>query len=351
VLNIKVCLDSHPLTRYSSPRIHLALRQLGEAERALKKAAEDHKKSLKLTERRIKDLEARIDHEGRASSETGLLQKRITQELEDEREQHRKVVLERDLMVEQARKTHQGMINFLDIVSLVGDTCLSLGEMAKLSEGIPSFHACSLFRLKLYLPELQTYRNSVSRVREENRQLRSDFNNLQVAYDDEVYNSSGWRSERERLEVRFADLEKAYAASTGAQAEQQSQLVVLHSHVRELRSVLDDAEAERVLLQKARRALQAELESIKLDPVDNSNASTEQEFQKLQLRKQHLERLLDEQEDRVVDAKERMKKAESYANDCQVELGKVRVENSQLDKVNVKTSRSSLFIVLTSITL
>lgn len=89
----------------------------------MKKAAEDHKKSLKSTERRIKDLETWIDKEGRASSETGLLQKRITQELEDEREQHRKDVSERDLMVEQARKTHQGETDFLNFFSLVGDTC------------------------------------------------------------------------------------------------------------------------------------------------------------------------------------------------------------------------------------
>ncbi|KAF9465407.1 hypothetical protein BDZ94DRAFT_1159890 [Collybia nuda] len=30
-----------------------------------------------------------------------------------------------------------------------------------------------------------------------------------------------------------------------------------------------------------------------------------------------------------------MKKAETYANECQVELGKVRVENSELDRLNV----------------
>ena len=34
---------------------------------------------------------------------------------------------------------------------------------------------------------------------------------------------------------------------------------------------------------------------------------------------------------------ERMKKAETYANECQIELGKIRVENSELDKMNVRT--------------
>ncbi len=89
----------------------------------MKKAGEDHKKSLKLTERRIKDLEGRIEQEGRTSSETGLLQKRIAEELEDEREQHRKDLSERDLMFEQTRMTHQGTVDFLNVILLIADTC------------------------------------------------------------------------------------------------------------------------------------------------------------------------------------------------------------------------------------
>lgn len=138
------------------------------------------------------------------------------------------------------------------------------------------------------------------------------------------------------METKIRDLEKAYEASTGGQAEQQSQIVALHSQVRELRAVLDDAEADRALLQKARRALQAELDSIKFDQTDAGKMSADAEFQRLQLRKQDLERSLEEQEDRVNNALGRMKKAEAYANDCQMELGKIRVENSELERLNVR---------------
>jgi myosin protein heavy chain len=137
------------------------------------------------------------------------------------------------------------------------------------------------------------------------------------------------------METKINDIERAYEASTGAQSEQQSQIVALHSQVRELRGVLDDAEADRALLQKARRALQAELETIKLDHVDSNKMSSEHEYQRLQLKKQDLERSLEEQEDRVSNATERLKRAESFANECQIELGKTRVENSELDKLNV----------------
>ncbi|KIL62781.1 hypothetical protein M378DRAFT_187198 [Amanita muscaria Koide BX008] len=141
------------------------------------------------------------------------------------------------------------------------------------------------------------------------------------------------------MEMKIIDLTKAYEASTAAQTEQQSQIVALHSQVRELRGVLDEAEADRALLQKARRALQAELESIKLDHVDSNKLSTDQEFQRLQLKKQDLERSLEEQEDRVASAYERMKKAEAYASECQVELSNVRVENSELEKLNANLEK------------
>lgn len=175
----------------------------------------------------------------------------------------------------------------------------------------------------------------MSRIREENRKIRSDYDELHLHYDDEVYSGGAWKKEKERLETKIQDLNKAYESSTAAQNEQQSQIVALHSQVRELRSVLNDAETDRALLQKARRALQAELEAIKLDTVDAGRLAGDTELQKLKLEKHDLERSLEEHGDRVVMAFERMKKAETYATECQVELGKVRVENSELDQRNV----------------
>jgi myosin protein heavy chain len=164
--------------------------------------------------------------------------------------------------------------------------------------------------------------------------LRSDYDELQLRYDDEVYNSQGWKKEKERLETRINDLTKAYESNAGAATEQQDQIVSLHSQVRELRSVLNDAEADRALLQKARRALQAELETIKLDSVDTNKITSDRELQRLNLMKLDLERSLEEKEDRVKISFERMKKAEAHASDCQAAVDRVRVENSELDRLN-----------------
>jgi chromosome segregation ATPase len=213
---------------------------------------------------------------------------------------------------------------------------LYTAELAQLSEGQYSVYvhpACQ--QTHVILAELQSQRESISKLREELRKARSSNDDLSLRYDDEVYNGAAWKKERERLETKIADLSRAYDSSIAAQAEQQSQLVALHSQTRELRSVLNDAEADRALLQKARRGLQAELENIKLDAVDATRINSDRELQTLQLKNQDLERALEESADRVDMASARMKKAELHAQECQVELGQVRVENSELDKLNV----------------
>ena len=175
----------------------------------------------------------------------------------------------------------------------------------------------------------------MTRLREDNRKIHSDYDELQLRFDEEVYNGGAWKREKDRLDTKIADLTKAYETSTAAQSDQQAQIVSLHSQVRELRGVLSDAEADRAMLQKARRALQAELEGIKLDHIDASKVTSDRELQKLQLEKQDLERSLEEQEDRVSMAFSRMKAAETHAVESQLELDKIRMENTEVDRKNV----------------
>jgi len=63
--------------------------------------------------------------------------------------------------------------------------------------------------------------------------------------------------------------------------------------------VLADAESERILLQKARRALQAELESMDTVDANNKISSGRGLPENFSSRKQDLERSLEEQGDRV----------------------------------------------------
>lgn len=254
------------------------------------------------TQRRLRELEIQIEAEDRESSELGIHRHRLVQQLQDERQQHQKDLAERDFANDQTRKKYQA-------------------ELAQLSE------------------EMQAQRDTMTRLREDNRKIHSDYDELQLRFDDEVYSGGAWNREKDRMETKIADLTKAFESSTAAQSDQQAQIVSLHSQVRELRSVLNDAEADRAMLQKARRSLQAELEGIKLEHVDATKMTSDRELQKLQLKKQDLERSLEEQEDRVVMAFDRLKRAEAHANESQLELDRIRVENTELDRMNAQLEK------------
>ncbi|KAE9393608.1 hypothetical protein BT96DRAFT_215821 [Gymnopus androsaceus JB14] len=312
-------LENAEIARVKATRAEASVRRtLAEIEKSQAETVarlKSNEESLRSAHQRIKSLEKKLQEEGNESTDLVELNQRLAEELEDEKTQHQKDLEEHVFASDQTRKKYQGT-NFTCLLVTRSSRTVDLAELAQLSE------------------ELQSQRDTLTRLREDNRKIRSDYDELQLRFDDEVYSSGGWRKEKERLETKILDVSKAYDASNAAQTEQQSQIVALHSQVRELRGVLDDVEADRALLQKARRALQAELEGIKLDHVDTHKMSTDQQFQRLLLEKQDLERSLDEQEDRVVNAFDRMKKAESFANECQIELGKVRVDNSELDRIN-----------------
>jgi myosin protein heavy chain len=298
---------------------------------------------LQATEQKLRELEQQIEEEDRESSELGIHRHRLVQQLQDERLQHQKDLAERDFAGDQTRKKYQG--EHLRQQSETAFTCVS-SRACPAQRRYVTFTSCLEQPLNCSL-ELQSQRDTMTRLREDNRKIHSDYDELQLRFDEEVYSGGAWKREKERMETKIADLIKAYETSTTAQSDQQAQIVSLHSQVRELRSVLNDAEADRAMLQKARRSLQAELEGIKLDHIDASRVSSDREMQKLQLEKQDLERSLEEQEDRASAAFGRMKTAETHAAESQLELDKIRLENTELDRMNVRSLSWSMDAVLT----
>ena len=91
--------------------VSLARRTLAETEKsqaenaAARKAAE---KRVRELEKRTRNLEAKLDEEGRESSDIAISRKHLEEALEDEREQHNKDLAERDFTTDQTRKKYQG---------------------------------------------------------------------------------------------------------------------------------------------------------------------------------------------------------------------------------------------------
>ena len=92
-----------------------ARRALADAEKAHADAVAERnaaEERLKTAGERIRDLEARLDEEGRESSDQELLRQRLAEEMEDERKQHQEELSERDFTADQTRKKYQGRSSY-----------------------------------------------------------------------------------------------------------------------------------------------------------------------------------------------------------------------------------------------
>ena len=48
----------------------------------------------------------------------------------------------------------------------------------------------------------------MSRLQEDSRKIQSNYDKLQLRYDDEVYNGGAWKKEKEHLDTKIKDLTK-----------------------------------------------------------------------------------------------------------------------------------------------
>ncbi|RDX42040.1 hypothetical protein OH76DRAFT_150576 [Lentinus brumalis] len=88
-----------------------ARRALADAEKAQAAIVADRQAAeqrLQVAENRVRELEHRLEDEGRESSDLEVLRQRLAEEMEDERKQHQQDIAERDFAADQTRKKYQG---------------------------------------------------------------------------------------------------------------------------------------------------------------------------------------------------------------------------------------------------
>ena len=183
----------------------------------------------KQTDSMIEDLQRQNQHyeekvEDLAADLDGALQakKRLQHELEDYRSQRAMDIEDKETSMEQTRKKYQN-------------------EFSTLTN------------------ELEIERENVIHARSETTRLRDELEELRSKWDDEVLNSSTWAKEKTRLEMTLQDLSTSREEAVNAHNEAQGKIVSLLSQVRNLRTSMDDVAAERDMLQKEKRGLEARL--------------------------------------------------------------------------------------------
>lgn len=129
----RLTVSSNSVERKMAQPLQLARRTLIETEKSqsetatARKVAEDR---LQAAENKLRDLDGKLEEEGRESSDAVIARKRLAEELEDEREQHQKDLAERDFATDQTRKKYQaelaqlseGNIHNLEQTAFTNDT-------------------------------------------------------------------------------------------------------------------------------------------------------------------------------------------------------------------------------------
>lgn len=259
---------------------------------------EDLQRENQSFEERLEDMAA--DLEGAVQA-----RKRLQHELEDYRSQRAMDIEDKETSMEQTRKKYQA-------------------EFATLTNELDIAREDKLFQ------------------QSENTRLREELEALRSKWDDEVLNSSTWSKEKGRLESTLADLTASREEAINAHNEAQGKIVSLLSQVRTLRTSADDIAAERDMLQREKRGLEARLEEAKsgLEDLARGDSPSLRNAAGMDRELLELKSSLAHQEDIAAAAVDKMRRAEALASEMQKDIVAERETTVQLHKDKAALEKS-----------
>ncbi|KAJ9107513.1 hypothetical protein QFC21_000969 [Naganishia friedmannii] len=183
--------------------------------------------------------------------------------------------------------------------------------------------------------DLAAQRADMLRYKEANRLLKAKEEELRMQLEDELHSSSGWKRDRERLEIRVVDLSNALESALSESSKAQGQHVQYIAQMKELRKRLDDSELENAALRAAKQKLEEQSNSNFDKNLRVSNFSQDRAVQQLSREKEELKASLDGMNDRINLARQKQARSEAHATECLQELNKVRQLNADVDRRNI----------------
>ena len=259
---------------------------------------EDLQRHSQQCEEKIEDLAA--DLEGAIQAK-----KRLQHELEDYRSQRAMDIEDKETSMEQTRKKYQN-------------------EFSTLTN------------------ELEIERENVIHARSENTRIREELEDLRSKWDDEVLNSSTWAKEKSRLEMTLQDLSTSREEAVNAHNDSQSKIVSLLSQVRNLRTSMDDVAAERDMLQREKRGLEARLTEAgdRLEDLARGESPSMRNAAGMDRELLDLKSRLAQQEDVVAAAVGKMRRADALTTEMQKDVVAERETSVALHKEKAALEKS-----------
>ena len=251
---------------------------------------EDLQRQSQQHEEKLEDVSADLDAALQAK-------KRLQHELEDYRSHRAADIEDKESSMEQTRRKYQS-------------------ELATLTN------------------ELEIERDNVIHSRGENGRLRDELEELRNKWDDEVLNSSTWAKEKSRLEVALQGLSDSRDEAVDAHNDAQSKIVDLLGQVRGLRTNIDDVVAERDMLVKEKKGLEARLTEAgnRLESLARSGSPSKRDAAMSDREVLDLKTKLAQQEDIAAAAVGKMRRTEAMAQEVQKDIATERETSVQLHK-------------------
>jgi len=251
---------------------------------------EDLQRQVQSFEERVEDVAADLQAATQAK-------KRLQHELEDYRNQRAIDIEDKETSTEQTRKKYQ-----MELSTLSG--------------------------------ELELEREAANSVRSANSRLREELEDLRAKWDDEVLNSSTWAKEKARLEMTLENLAQSRDESSAAHNEAQNKVVTLLTQVRELRTSLEDAMAERDTLTSEKKGLETRLSETKgrLDELARSESPSMRNAARTDKELLQLRADLAQKEDVAATAVDKMRRSEALVQEVQKDLNSERENNVEMHK-------------------
>lgn len=259
---------------------------------------EDLQRQTQSYEEKIEDLAADLDSVTQSK-------KRLQHELEDYRSQRAMDIEDKETSMEQARKKYAM-------------------EFSTLSH------------------DLEIERDNIIGQRQENTRLREELEELRGKWDDEVLNSSTWAKEKSRMDMTLQDLAKSRDEAAAAHSDAQGKVVSLLSQARNLRTSVDDVMAERDMLVKEKRGLEARLAEAgdRLEDLAKGESPSMRNAAGMDRELLDLKSKLAQQEDVSVAAVGKMRRAEALATEAQKDIVAERENNVRLFKEKAALEKS-----------
>ncbi|KAJ3333752.1 hypothetical protein HDU76_004248 [Blyttiomyces sp. JEL0837] len=301
-------LESAELSRIKAEKSESSARiQLKEMEDSLREAIKDRKVAedkVRSLEEQLLEMQERQDEDALELSDLQTVKRKLQEEIQQSLERNKRELEDRENILEQTRRKYQKEI-------------------------------------KQLLSELEIEKNNNLQVKQLVRDKEAEIDSVSNRLEAELRSAASWKKDKEKLDAKVQDMTKAYLEALASSDEHSNQISNLLTQMRELRSTLEDSEAQKIILEKAKKTLESRLDELgeQYSMADRARNDLSKSVIALDQQAGELRETLEDYQDQARIATEKLRRTEQINQDIQLELDREKETNVDLQKSKVSLER------------